>query len=47
MEAPTQRGRDEPDTEITPEVIIDVIRDIAWHYFPLLAPDAEAKPRSG
>ena len=38
---------DNPDAEITPEVIIDVIRDIAWHYFPLLAPDAEAKPRSG
>jgi phospholipase C len=37
---------DDPDAEITLEAIIDVIRDIAWHYFPLLAPDAEAKPRS-
>src|SRR5262249_49693980 len=27
---------------ITPEIILDVLREVAWHYFPLLA--AEAAP---
>jgi phospholipase C len=28
---------DDPDKEITPEVIVDVLRGISLHYFPLLA----------
>ena len=35
---------DEPDAEITPEVMFHLIRQAAWRYFPLLAPDAAAKP---
>ena len=35
---------DKPDAEITPEVMFHLIRQAAWHYFPLLAPDAAAKP---
>ena len=35
---------DDPNKEITPEVIIDVLREISWHYFPRLAPDAP-RPR--
>jgi phospholipase C len=31
---------DDPDAEITPEVLSDVLRQVAWHFFPLLAPDA-------
>jgi phospholipase C len=27
---------DDPDAEITPDVIIDVLREVSWHYFPLL-----------
>jgi phospholipase C len=30
---------DKPDA-VTPEVIVDVLRQIAWHFFPLLQPDA-------
>jgi phospholipase C len=29
-----------PDAEITPEVMFDVIRQAAWHFFPRLAPAA-------
>jgi phospholipase C len=29
---------DDPNTELTPSVIVDVIRRAAWHYFPRLAP---------
>jgi phospholipase C len=29
---------DNPDAEITPDLIVNVLRDIAWHYFPRLAP---------
>jgi phospholipase C len=29
---------DDPTTEPTPSVILDLIRHAAWHYFPLLAP---------
>jgi hypothetical protein len=25
-------------TELTPELIVEVIRDVAFHYFPQLAP---------
>ena len=31
---------DDPDTEMTPALILEVLRHAAWHYFPLLAPDA-------
>jgi len=31
---------DDPDAEITPGVIIEVFRDVAWHFFPGLAADA-------
>ena len=30
----------DPDAEPTPRDIVDVLREIAWHYFPRLAPDA-------
>ncbi len=29
---------DDPNTEMTPTLIIEVLRDVAWHYFPELAP---------
>jgi hypothetical protein len=29
---------DDPDAEITPDLIVSVLREIAWHYLPLLAP---------
>ncbi len=29
---------DDPDAELTPELIIEVLRDVAWFYFPGLAP---------
>ena len=29
---------DDPDTELTPQLIIEVLRDVAWHFFPRLAP---------
>ena len=32
---------DDPDAELTPELIIEVIRDVAWHFFPQLAPEGE------
>ena len=32
---------DDPSTEITPELIIRVFRDVAWHLFPRLAPEGE------
>jgi len=35
-ELPPQLG--DPATELTPQAIIDVVRHVAWHYFPLLAP---------
>ena len=31
---------DDPNTEVTPELIIEVIKDVAWHYFPRLAPES-------
>jgi phospholipase C len=33
----------DPATKITSEVVIDVIRDVARHYFPLLAPKGAAR----
>ena len=38
---------DDPATELTPELIIDVLRHVAWHYFPLLAPDAAPDGSAG
>jgi hypothetical protein len=35
---------DKPDAEITPAVLLEVTRRIAWHFFPLLAPDSAATP---
>jgi hypothetical protein len=35
LELPPQL--DDPDAEITPQVIIDVFRQVARHYFPLLS----------
>ena len=29
---------DDPSAELTPQLIVDVIRDVAFHYFPRLAP---------
>ncbi len=29
---------DDPSTEITGELIIEVLRDVSWHFFPQLAP---------
>jgi phospholipase C len=31
---------DDPDAELTPDLIVTVLRDIAWHSFPRLAPAA-------
>jgi phospholipase C len=31
---------DDPNAEITPALILDVLRRASWHYFPRLAPDA-------
>jgi hypothetical protein len=29
---------DDPSAELTPQLIVEVIRDAAFHYFPQLAP---------
>ena len=29
---------DDPAAELTPQLIVEVIRDVAFHYFPRLAP---------
>jgi len=31
-------GLDDPSAELTPQLIVEVIRDVAFHYFPRLAP---------
>ena len=31
---------DHPNAELTPRLVVEVIRDVAWHFFPLLAPDS-------
>ena len=33
---------DGPDPEVTPELIIGVIKDVAWHFFPQLTPPGES-----
>jgi hypothetical protein len=33
---------DDPNTELTPELIVEVLRDVAWHFFPRLAPGVTA-----
>jgi hypothetical protein len=30
---------DDPNAELTPAIIVEVLREVALHYFPLLAPD--------
>ena len=37
IELPSQL--DDPAAEPTPQVIVEVLRDVAWHYFPRLAPE--------
>ena len=32
---------DDPGAELTPKLIVDVLRDVAWHFFPLLAGDGK------
>jgi hypothetical protein len=32
---------DDPDVELTGELIIEVLRDVSWHLFPGLAPADE------
>jgi hypothetical protein len=44
LELPPQL--DDPDAEVTPQVIIDVFRQVAGHYFPRLAPDRAAAGHS-
>ena len=29
---------DDPSAELTPQLIVEVIRDVAFHYFPQLTP---------
>jgi hypothetical protein len=29
---------DDPSADLTPQLIVEVIRDVAFHYFPRLAP---------
>jgi hypothetical protein len=41
--APTQP--DDPGAEITPTLIVDVLSEVAWHYFPFLAPSPVEKLR--
>jgi phospholipase C len=36
VELPPQLN--DPDTELTPQLIVEVLRDVAWHFFPQLAP---------
>ena len=38
---------DDPAAELTPTIIVDVLRHVAWHYFPLLAPDRAATRAPG
>jgi hypothetical protein len=28
---------DDPSAELTPDLIVEVLRDVAWHFFPRLA----------
>ena len=36
---------DDPGAEITPKLIVEVLRSVAWHYFPLLAPSPVEEAR--
>jgi hypothetical protein len=37
----------DPDAQITPDQILEVLRGVACHYFPLLTPDfTQGSPRS-
>ena len=36
VELPAQL--DDPSAELTPRLIVEVVRDVAFHYFPQLAP---------
>ena len=29
---------DDPKAELTPKLIVEVLRDVSWHFFPRLAP---------
>jgi hypothetical protein len=35
---PTIKHLDDPNVELTGELIIEVLRDVSWHLFPGLAP---------
>jgi phospholipase C len=39
------RELDDPAADLTPKVVVDVIREVACHFFPLLAGDARDLPR--
>jgi hypothetical protein len=32
---------DDPNAEFTGELIVEVLRDVSWHFFPRLAPAGE------
>jgi hypothetical protein len=32
---------DDPNVELTGELIVEVIRDVCWHFFPGLVPAGE------
>ena len=32
---------DDPNVELTGELIVEVLRDVCWHFFPRLAPAGE------
>jgi hypothetical protein len=38
MGATLPQELDDPDAKLTPQLIIEVLRDVAWHFFPQLAP---------
>jgi hypothetical protein len=38
VELPAQLA--DPSAELTPEIIVEVVRDIGFHFFPLLEPGA-------
>jgi hypothetical protein len=44
LELPPQL--DDPNADLTPQLIIEVFRQVAGHYFPLLAPEGIAASHS-
>ena len=36
---------DDPSADLTPQLIVEVIRDVAFHYFPQLAPGGAGDSR--